>query len=288
MQGEGAQGHEAGGSGMWENNFKKLQDLWLTQAEHKSRRSGGSQGLSRPEALAKINSLETELKKVKTSEAIAKQELEKANKRHTDEISYSEKLLGGVNWQAKIERLEADLKESKTSEAQAQKELKDLIKRHDEKLLYKDKQLRIVTGNLTETQAKISSLELSLDKAKRSETRSRRELELAHEIHKAAILDRDRQLEDLHASKNQSSATIDDEIMATKKLRIKEENFDVLTDEFRHCMDQIAKNLGDFNEQLVSARDGDILTSITQPPPMFRSDHVKDDDKVRCSDSRLS
>ena len=243
MQDQGAQGQEASGSAMWENRFKKLQDMWLTQAENKStaKKSVGSEGLSMAEALAKINSLETELKEAKSGEALAKEELEKANKKHEEELAYNEKLLGGVNWQAKIERLEADLKESRTSEAHAQKELKDLTKRYDEKLLYKEKQLRIVTGNLTETQAKISTLELNLDKAKRSEAKIQRELELANENHKAAILERDNQIEDLQTGKDQSTPTIGEEIMATKKLRIKEENLKILTSEFQHCMEQIIR-----------------------------------------------
>ena len=275
MQVEGAQGDD-GGSSNWENKFKKLQDLWLTP-KPSSKRSG-SEGLSLAEALAKIRQLEADLKESQLGEALAKQELENTLKKHEEEISYNEKFLGGLNWQAKIERLEADLKEVKAGEAQAQRQLEEATRRHDEKILFKDKQLRMVTGNLTDRQAKINSLEADLDKAKRREMKMQKELKLVKEEHIAELLERDKQLENFQANTEQPSG-IDEQSVATKK--IMEENLEVLTDEFKHCMQQVAEKLGQFDEQLKSVKEGEILTAITEPPPMFRDPGcAKEDEQV--------
>ena len=266
MQVEGAQGDD-GGSSNWENKFKKLQDLWLTPKPSSNRSC--SEGLSLAEALAKINQLEADLKETKLGEALAKQKLEHALKKHEDEISYNTKFLGGLNWQAKIERLEADLKDVKSGEAQAQRQLEEAIRRHDEKILFKDKQLRMVTANLTDSQAKINSLEADLDKAERREIKIQKELKLVKKEHIAELLYRDKQLEIFQANTGtEQPSGIDEQLVATKK--IMEENLEVLTDEFRHCMQQVAEKLGQFDEQLKSVKEGEILTVITEPPPMFR------------------
>lgn len=136
----------------WDEKFKKLQGMWLSQAKSPTKKKSSDNGtsVSLASALAKIESLESELKEARRGEEQARKELEDANKAHEEELLYNEKYLGGLNFKVKVDRLESELKEVKLSRDQVQSELEWMSKEHKVELSRKERQIEDLKGELIE------------------------------------------------------------------------------------------------------------------------------------------